>query len=210
MRFCFFHLLRRADYLAYVVGVCFLFFFFKGNYKWRSWMFASAEENISQVLGGKVEKENWRMLLVGMYMTGRVAVWLSTGNKKSQTMWRCNKTHFLCYVACWTVAWEAVYVYVRYSPLHSSAGVWTILHLVNPLCWSWPVLFVFFLTSATVKILNSYGEKRGCVSNLHRLAAECFSDPRQLWGVSAVQCSADMNAELFWHVLTLAWSLSPC
>lgn len=33
-------------------------------------MLASAEEDISQVLVGKGEKENWRMLLVGMYMTG--------------------------------------------------------------------------------------------------------------------------------------------
>lgn len=33
-------------------------------------MFPSAEENISQVLVGKGEKGNQRMLLVGMYMTG--------------------------------------------------------------------------------------------------------------------------------------------
>lgn len=33
-------------------------------------MFASAEENISQVLVGKGEIEDQRMLLVGMEMTG--------------------------------------------------------------------------------------------------------------------------------------------
>lgn len=33
-------------------------------------MFASAEEKIAQVLVGKGEKENRRMLLVGMEMTG--------------------------------------------------------------------------------------------------------------------------------------------
>lgn len=33
-------------------------------------MFASAEESISQVLVGKGEKEDQRMLLVGLEMTG--------------------------------------------------------------------------------------------------------------------------------------------
>lgn len=139
-----------------------------------------------------------------------LAVQLSTGNKKSQLMWRCHTVHFLCRVACWTL-W----------PGEQCTSTWDILLSIRLLEFElfciWLIHFagvgkpwLFFLIPATVKTFNSYGEKRVCVSNLHRLTAECSSDPRQLWGVLAVQCSADMNAELFWHVLTLAWSLSPC
>lgn len=140
-----------------------------------------------------------------------LAAWLSTGNKKLEPMWCCHTRHFQCHVACWTL-W----------PGEPWVSTWNILLSILlrefELFCIWLVHFagvgkpwIFcFLTPTTVKILDSYGKKRVHVSNLHQLAAECSSDPRQLQGDLAVQCSADMNAELFWHVLTLAWSLSPC
>lgn len=129
-----------------------------------------------------------------------LAVWLSTGNKKSQSMQHCHTMHFgEQYMSMWDILLS---IYLLEYELFC---IW-LIHLAGV----GKPHFLFFLTPATVKILKRYGEKRVRVSNLHRLAAECSSDPRQLWSVLAVQCSADMNAELFWHVLTLAWSFSPC
>lgn len=59
--------------------------------------------------------------------------------------------------------WGAVYVYVRYSPVRLSAGVWIILHLVNPLGWSWQAPFFIFLDTCYCKDLEEiWGEKGAC------------------------------------------------
>lgn len=151
------------------------------------------------------------MLLVGGYdRKPWLAVWLSAGSKNSQPMWRCHPAHLLCRVACRTL-WPG-------KQCLSTWGILLYIHLLEfELLYIWLIYlagvsrpcFLLF-TPAPAKIFSSHVEKGARVSHPRWLAAECSSDPGQLWGVLAVQCSADMNAELFWHVLTLAWLLSPC
>lgn len=178
------------------------YFLFRGNCKWRSLMFASAEENISQVLVGKGEKEDQRMLL--WYEDDRKP-WLegglSTGNKAPQPMWLCCTVQLLCCAACWTLRPGEHCLSPREILL-------SVCLLESELFCTWLIHFAgagrscaFFLDTI---YLNSYGEKTVCVSSLPGLAAKHSTEPRQLWGVLAVQCSADMNAELW------AWLFSPC
>lgn len=209
MRFCFFHLRRGADYLAYVGFVCLLllFFFYLKETTEEVECLLQLKRIFPKSWAEKGKKRTRGWCVWQEAMTSSVIV-----NRKQKFTANVTLPSSTLAVSCCLPdfgAWEAVL---------AAWGILLSIHLPeSELLYIWLIhlagvgrpCFLLF-TPAPAKIFGSHVEKGVRVSHPRRLAAERSSDPGQLWGVLAVQCSADMNAELFWHVLTLAWSLSPC